>query len=79
MSQHVRADRVALVTSNQQMDQVLYLRNVLGLIHIEVVEPEIHHYFFQLPVGIYRAENLASLRSLADDLPGRLPELSLPA
>ena len=79
VAKNVGADGIALVAPDQHMDQVIRLGDVLIQVHIEVVEPEIHQHFFQLPVGIQRAKNFGLFQILAHDLPGYLLEISLAA
>jgi hypothetical protein len=51
-SEHVRADRVALVFS-QVLARLAFPRE-----NVEVIEPEVHHHFFELAFAVGRAENL---------------------
>ena len=62
LTQHVGANGVALVTGQQRT--IL----LLAFVHIEVVEPEIREHFFQLPVGIDRADHLGLPQVAQDDL-----------
>src|ERR1041385_3067422 len=79
MTQNVRTDGVALITSDQQVNQIRGLLNVLSRIDVEVVVPEVQQHFFELVVRIYSAKNLGLLEVLAGNQPGRPPELGLAA
>src|ERR1051326_5186514 len=67
MPEHVRADRVAFVASDQKMNEIRSELDVLVHIHVEVVVPEIDQDLFELPVGIDSAEKFGLLQIIAGD------------
>ena len=62
LTQHVRPDRLAFVLRH------VVARQALPGEHIEMVEPEVDHHFFELPVAVGRAQQFL-LRQLQQHLP----------
>src|ERR1041385_3622005 len=55
-SEHVGANRMHLVIGGEPTVGILSPKN------IEVVEPEIGHHFLELPLAVYRANELLRLK-----------------
>src|SRR5713226_6480595 len=57
-SEDVRANRIHLICGGEPSISVLGPKNV------EVVEPEIGHHFLELPLAVYRTNDLLPLKLL---------------
>src|SRR2546426_3055470 len=76
MPEHVRADRIAFVASDQKMNEIRSELDVLVQIHVEVVVPEVDQDLFELPLGIDGAEKFGLLQIIAGNLTWSALELS---
>ena len=66
LAEHVRTNRIALIRGRQNPIRALVH------VHVEVVEPEIGHLLFELPVAVNRAIQLGFVQIVGQHLLGRV-------